>query len=380
MGDFNIGPKFSLLGGLRYEHYNMDYNANFVYVTHDVDGDAALFDTLNTVDRNDDDFFPNVQIRYKYTDWGDVRMAYTKSIIRPDYRAIIPNTYYVQGSGSLTGNPKLEPTISDNFDLIFSFYHNKVGLFTVGGFYKKMQDVFFQSDLFYQNLSSYNASFPDSNAWKELGFKKHQWPARSDKITTFLNNPDPAYVKGLEFEWQTNFWYLPRPLNALVLNINYARIWSEMDYQQIQNREVLYTYVDDKGRIRTGTHYVTTDTVRTARLLNQADHIVNVAAGIDYKGFSGRLSFNLQGDVISYIGTRPEVDQYTGNIYKWDITLQQQLPIEGLSIAFNGVNIFHNVRKEYQKFPNFVGGNANENLYRTTYAPRKFELNLRYSL
>jgi len=230
-------------------------------------------------------------------------------------------------------------------------------------------------------LHLYNVSFPDSNAWQALGFDdRDQWPSKADVITTFLNNPDPAYVKGIEIEWQTHFWYLPRPFNALVLNVNYARVWSEMDYQQIENWQETYTYIDPvTGRLRTGTLFHTTDTVRTARLLNQGDHILNVALGIDYKDFSGRLSFNLQSDVISYIGERPEADQYTGNVYKWDITLRQKLPIPGLSIAFNGVNIFHNVKKEYQKFPNSEGGSIKENLYRTTYSPRKFEFNLRYS-
>jgi len=380
MGDYHIGPDLSVIGGFRSEQYNMDYKANFVYVTHAVDGDRANFDTLNTVNRDDDDFFPNAQLRYKYADWGDVRLAYTKSIIRPDYRAIIPNTYYIPGSGSVNGNTKLKPTIADNFDLHFSFYNNEIGLLTVGGFYKELQDVFFQSNIFFQNMGSYDVSFPDSSAWEALGFGSNQWPSNSDVITTYLNNPDPAFIKGLEIEWQTNFWYLPRPFNALVLNVNYARIWSEMDYQQISNNRVTFTYVDPvSGRIRTGTRFETADTVRTARLLNQGDHIINVAMGIDYKDFSGRLSFNLQSDVISYIGARREDDQYTGNIYRWDITLKQKLPVPGLSLAFNGVNIFHNVRKEFQRFPNEAGGKIKENLFRTTYAPRKFELNLRYS-
>jgi TonB-dependent receptor len=358
----------------------MDYKANFLYVTHNVDGDRANFDTLNTVDRNDDDFFPNAQLRYKYTPWGDVRMAYSKSIIRPDYQAIIPNTYYVPGTGSVNGNTLLKPTISDNYDINFSFYNNKIGLFTIGGFYKKMQDVFFQTNIYFQNLNLYNVSFPDSNTWKKLGFDdRDQWPARADVITTYLNNPNPAYVKGLEVEWQTHFWYLPRPFNALVLNVNYARVWSEMEYQLIENSQESYTYIDEFGRIRIGTRYLTTDTIRTARLLNQGNHILNVALGIDYKDFSGRLSFNLQGDVVSQIGARPEEDRYTGNLYKWDITLQQKLPIPGLSVALNGVNIFHNVRKVYQKFPNRIGGSIKENLFQTSYAPSIFDLNIRYS-
>ncbi len=64
MGTFNIGPRLRMFGGVRYEHYNMDYKANFVYVTHSVDGVCLLFDTLNTVNRNDDDLLPNAQLRY----------------------------------------------------------------------------------------------------------------------------------------------------------------------------------------------------------------------------------------------------------------------------------------------------------------------------
>jgi TonB-dependent receptor len=381
MGDFNIGPKLSFIGGARYEHYNMDYKANFVYVTHAVDGDCALYDTLNTVNRSDDNFFPNAQLRYKYANWGDVRIAYTNSIIRPDYRAIMPNTFYVPGSGSRNGNTLLKPTISYNYDTYFSFYNNEIGLFTIGGFYKKMNDVFFQSDIYFQNLGLYNVSFPDSNAWKALGFSNpDSWPSSSDVITTFLNNPNPAYVKGLELEWQTHFWYLPNPLNGLVLNANYTRVWSKIDYRQIDNWQETIRYQDEHGVWRQRIVYHSTDTVRTERLFNQGDHIVNVALGIDYRGFSGRLSFNMQSNVISYIGARPEADQYTGNIYRWDFTLQQKLPIPGLSMALNGINIFHNVKYEYQKFPNTVGGSINENLFRTTYSPRKFELALRYTL
>lgn len=378
MGDFNFGSRLSLLGGLRYEHYNMDYKANFVYVTHDVDGDCAIPDTLNTVNRNDDDFFPNAQLRFKFTDWADLRMAYSKSIIRPDYLAIIPSTLFA-GSSHSVGNSRLKPTISDNLDLSFSVYNNKIGLITLGGFYKEMQDIFFASNIYYKNIGLYDISFPDSAAWRALGFKK--LPAPSDKINSYLNNPNPAYVKGLEVEWQTNFWYLPNPFDKLVFNINYARIWSEMDYQQIINKQETYTYTDPKtGRPRTGTRYVTTDTIRTAQLLNQGDHVVNIALGTDYKGFSGRLSFNFQSGVVSYIGGRPEADQYIGNVYKWDLTLQQKLPVRGMTLAFNGINIFHNVNKAYQKFPNELGGSINENLIRTTYAPRKFEFSLRYSL
>lgn len=378
MGTFSIGSKLSLIAGGRLEHYNMKYNATNFYVTHSVDGDGKLLDTLNTVDRNDDNFFPNAQLRYKFTDWGDIRLAFSQTISRPDYNAILPNTYFAHSIDVQAGNPKLKPAVSTNFDVYLSFYNNEIGLFTVGGFYKEIKDVFFRSQIFYQNLPYYNITFPDSAFWISQNI---QPPPGSERITTFLNNPNPAKIKGLEFDWQTNFWYLPEPFNALVLNINYTRVWSEMDYQQLRNTPITTVVIDSiTGLPSITTRYVTTDTIRTARLLNQGDDIFNIALGVDYKGFSGRISFNLQGNVITVVGARPEEDQFTGNIYKWDFTLKQQLPIEGLSISLSGINIFHNPTKTYRKFRRILGGPIFENQASTQYSPREFQLNLRYTL
>jgi TonB-dependent receptor len=379
MGSFNIGPDLSIIGGARFEHYNMNYKATFFVVSHPVDGNGRLIDTLNTSNRSDDHLYPSIQARYKFTDWCDLRLAYTQTVSRADYQAILPNVFYSPGVGSQAGNPKLKPLISTNYDAYLSFYNNEIGLFTVGGFYKKMNDVFYSATIYFQNLSHYNASFPDTATWRALGITT--LPNPSEQVSTYINNPAPAYVKGLELEWQTNFWYLPNPLNSLVMNINYTRVWSNMDYQQIRNKTESYIYIDPiTGRRFTRFRYITTDTIRTARLINQGNDILNIALGVDYKGFSGRISFNMQGNVITSVGNRPETDQYTGNIYRWDFTLKQQLPIEGLSVSLSGVNIFHNAIKTYQKFRRISDGPIFDNELSTLYTPRIFALDLRYTL
>jgi TonB-dependent receptor len=378
MGTFNIGPRFSLIAGARLEHYNLDYHATNFYVTHPVDGNGRLFDTLNSANRSDNNIFPNVQVRYKFTDWCDLRLAYSQSVSRPDFQALLPNVFLSPGIQGQAGNPKLKPALSTNFDAYISFYNNEIGLFTVGGYYKKIADVFFNTTIYYKNLSSYDVSFPDSAAWNALGVAP---VSPSEQISSYVNNPNPAYVKGLEFEWQTNFWYLPQPLNSLVLNINYTRVWSEMDYRQIRNTSQSYSYIDPvTHRVKYGFRYFTTDTIRTARLLNQGNDVLNIALGVDYKGFSGRISFNMQGNVITTVGSRPETDQFTGNIYKWDFTLKQQLPVEGLSLSLSGINIFHNPIKNYQKFRRTNDGAIADNETSTLYSARVFELNLRYTL
>jgi TonB-dependent receptor len=372
MGTFNIGPRLKVFGGVRYEHYNMNYKANFVYVTHSVDGVCLLFDTLNTVDRNDDDLLPNAQLRYSITDWADLRLAYTQSLSRPDYQAILPNIYFEPGASAQAGNTKLKPTLSKNYDVGLSFHNNNLGLFTVGGFYKNLDNVFFSTSIYYQNLGLYDVSFPDSSLWMALGV---QAPNKSTQISTFVNNNHPAHIRGIELEWQTRFWYLPAPFDAFVLNINYTRVWSDMDYRQVLNIDS--TYQD--GRF-TRHVYLTRDTVRNARLLNQSDHVLNVALGADYKGFSGRISFNLQSNVITTVGATPELDQFTGAIYRWDLTLKQALPLMGLSLSFDVQNLTHSPTNTYQRFRRVVGGEVSDNVAQTQYYPTFYQLSLRYSL
>ena len=385
MGDFNIGPRLSLIGGGRFEHFNMDYTANFVYCTHSVDGDAN--EKTRTIERNDDTFFPNAQIRYKFTEWGDIRAAYSKTISRPDYMAILPNVYYENGGGVAAGNSNLKPAVANNIDVYMSLYNNEIGLLTIGGFYKKIDDVFFRTEMYYPFLSHYGVSCPDSAGMVDAGLNiiPSQVPGQSTVTTTYVNNPNPAYIRGFELDWQTYFWYLPKPFNTLVLSANYTKSWSEMDYQQLEREDSSYSVVVN-GRTKYYTKYKTVERVRNMRLLGQADDVVNIAIGVNHKGFAGRLSFRYTGEMLSSagvrrneIGIRPEDDLYTRPITRWDISITQKLPIKGLLIGFEGVNIFHSPEETYKIFRRAAGEPIIENLVTTRYIPRKFSLYLRYN-
>ncbi|HTY00465.1 MAG TPA: TonB-dependent receptor, partial [Bacteroidota bacterium] len=383
MGTFDIGPRLTILAGARFEQYNMQYKANFDYVTHSVYGDAFIMpDSLmakaginNRIDRTDHNIFPNAQFRFKFNDWSDLRFAFTEGISRPDYNAIMPNVYLEPGGYAYAGNPKLKPAMSTNLDAALSFYSNEIGLFTVAPFYKRIQNFFYYTNIYFRNLDRYNVSFPDSLQFATMGYVGKQMPDASSSIGSYINNPYPAHVRGFELEWQTNFWYLPQPLNSLVLNVNYTKTWSDMDYQQEINRAI--PYKDAKGH--TLYNYYTIDTIYNTRLVFQPNDVLNVAFGVDYKGFSGRISFNLQGNVITSVGSRPEEDQYTGNIYRWDFTLQQKLPVEGLTIALLGTNIFNNAVYTYQDFRRVIDGPILHNEESVDYSPRTLQLSLRYS-
>jgi outer membrane receptor protein involved in Fe transport len=75
-----------------------------------------------------------------------------------------------------------------------------------------------------------DVAIPDSAfLYNHFGYKV----SSSDKVYTYLNNNNTAYIRGVEIDWQTNFWYLPEPLNALVLDVNYTKSASHLDYRNL---------------------------------------------------------------------------------------------------------------------------------------------------
>ncbi|MFZ0452584.1 MAG: TonB-dependent receptor [Ignavibacteriaceae bacterium] len=397
MGTFNIGPKLTVLGGARFESYNMIYHAQYTYVLHTVYGDAASTEgnppaiTVNdstkpfnphykipysafNVDRTDNNVFPDVQLQYKVNDWADLRLAYSTGISRPDYTAIIPKVAFYDGNIEL-GNPLLKPATGQNFDIVATFHNNYIGLFTVDAFYKVLKNQMYNTNIYYANRAQYAdyAPIPDSAFLKDrFGFTVPMY----QQIALNLNNPNLGFIRGIEIDWQTNFWYLPAPLNSLVLDVNYTKSGSNTAYNILRLKN---TRVIDPITHRVHDVFTTEDTTYVGRLIQQANDVVNVALGVDYKGFSGRISFSMTGNLLNSVGSRPEETSFTGNYYRWDFAIKQQLPIDGLSLAVNGVNIFNNGVSTYRNYRMRPGAPITKNLTQVLYSPTIFQLNLRYT-
>jgi TonB-dependent receptor len=376
MADMNIGSRMTLLTGVRYEHFQMDYEATYMLETHfDGNGREIFIEEqiqemgkpLTIAKRSVDHWFPNLQVRYWLTNWLDLRLAYTKTLSRPNYNQLMPNIFVAQASGE-AGNPNLRPTVSENYDAYLSISSNTLGLFTVGGFYKRLEDVVLQQRIQRDLIELYA---PGEISWPDPATNLPNIRP-TQLITTFVNNPNPATIRGIEFDWQTHFWYLPQPLNSIVLNVNYTRIFSEMDYRQI-----ITIQRTDPG---TGLPvFEVKDTILTARLIHQGNDVINIALGADYLGFSGRISFRLQGDVITNVGNRPEENSFTEDVYSWDFTLRQRLPIKGVSVFLSGMNITHAPTHDFRYFRRDLASPKIDNRNRTSYFSRRFELGLRYT-
>ena len=325
MTELNIGKYITLLPGIRYENWETDY---FAYGTEKWGSlEFDYFQNEMTSKSSKDNWFPQLHLRVKPTDWLDIRLASTKSIIYPDYRAISPYYYYfTNGQPTLTlGNPDLTPPTARNYDIYASVYENHIGLFTVGLFYKEMNNL----------IESYEFRTKDSELVNNVVNLSEN---TNTTVNTWIAVQNTAYVRGFELDWQTHFWYLPSFLKGLVFNINYTHMSSDATYP--------FQVLVKKGTgIFAPTELV--DSTRSGRLINQPNDILNATIGYDYEGFSARLSFVYQNNVLGAIKRRAELDPFTDAHYRRDLIVNQKLPVNGLQLYLNINNITNRPDREF---------------------------------
>jgi TonB-dependent receptor len=346
MSELNYGD-LMIVGGARYEKEKSIYDA---YVLMDGRDERSQKFFRVTTFPEDEFWLPMVQARYNATDWFDIRAAYTQTLARPDYHQLSPNYTISYGQGTVrAGNPNLKTAHAYNHDVILTFHNNELGLFSVSGFYKEIKDFAYSTQ--YALFDVAPAGIATTNSFSIGGTS----PTKGATLYTYMNTPYIAYIRGVELDLQTRFWYLPAPLNGIILSFNYTRISSNATYPW---RNARTTIIGPRQTLTT-----VFDSTRTGRLINQPNNIVNASIGYDYKDFSVRLSFLFQGNAVSYVGNFTEQDGFTRDYFRMDASVRQKLPWLGMELFLDLFNINSANNTSAQQS---IGGFTNEQNYGLT--------------
>lgn len=261
MGTWKINEKLQFLGGVRNEYNDISFYGKKVVSDKTGSRTEDIKDS-----KNYNVFLPMVNMKWNLTKNQIVRAAYTKSFARPDFNDLNPGTIVNDLSNTITqGNTQLNPTFSNNFDLMFENYFGKLDLVTAGAFYKDI------TDLIYKDQSIVNTN--------GLPY-------------TFITpkNLEGAKLYGFEVGISKRFENLPGFLKHIGFEGNYTYIASEMKMP-----------VYEKGK-QTGTMKTT--------IPNQAKHIFNTILFFETSAFMLRLAGNYKGDYVSEIRTAAGPDHY----------------------------------------------------------------------
>ncbi|MBN2610133.1 MAG: TonB-dependent receptor [Bacteroidales bacterium] len=330
MVKLKYGEWLNIIPGIRYEHSDNDYLGYFSSVAIDGSG----FKKDSTVYKNYGELLPGMHIKIKPVKWFDMRFSAVKTISRPDYDMITPRTRVDMTNGILyRANPDLKHAEAWNFDAILSFFTNKLGLFSIGGFYKKFDNYFAKSD---------GVMSPEEAL-------SHGYPALAYDVRENYINFNDSKVYGFEVDIQTNLDYLPSPFNGIVMSLNVTRLWSETFFPQFHKIEY-YNPVLRRTVIDYDSSFYE---FNKTNLPDQTEWISNFVIGYDYKGFSARISTiyqaaSLKGfSSVAELGGSKFTEKYTDDFLRMDISLSQKIGSH-LTIRANLANITGENEREYQ--------------------------------
>jgi len=213
MADMKFG-NINFIGGARMEKTSSTYNSWEGSVEDAEDGelsiDASLAEyfTAQKVTKEYTNVLPMAHIRYAVNDQALVRAAYTESIARADFAALVP-FIATDGDDAEAGNPELESAHSQNIDLMLEYYPAGLGIFSFGYFSKSIDNYIYTSVL--------------KDATIRDGSKVY------DEVVMPVNG-DNATLSGWEMNFVKNLDFLPGPLSNLSLYFNYTSTDSEADY------------------------------------------------------------------------------------------------------------------------------------------------------
>ena len=157
-----------------------------------------------------DYWLPSLNMKFGLTDEIILRFAASKVLTRPD-NSYIRNflTLGLGTSGELTasaGNPFIRPATAWQFDASAEWYFDDVGSLTLNGFYKSIDDFFYQAVT--------NRSITSNGITRDVLVRG---PANFDGT---------GKIKGFELAYQQTYEFLPQPFDGFGIQANYTFIKS----------------------------------------------------------------------------------------------------------------------------------------------------------
>ncbi len=229
------------------------------------------------------DYLPSVNIKYSLADNEALRASYYKSILRPAFDQLIPFiNYSTDENYGNEGNPYLQHTVIDNYDLRYEFFPGVFDEFMVGGFYKHLinpiETVLEQSSSGGASLNYVPVNFGNAqNYGAELEARKFFGNIGAEINYTYTDSKITT-AKSIDIDDQITSRNQTRPLQGQAANIGNAsllykdqrngvdaqlslsyvgeRIEAVSNYYDLDTWERPSTYLDFSVQKKVGKHFI----------------------------------------------------------------------------------------------------------------------------
>lgn len=288
MTDVTLG-RWRVIGGARYERSNQR-------VTTFNPFDVAA--EVNSIHENND-VLPSINLVYALRPRTNLRVAYGRSVNRPEFRELSPFVFTeVAGGRSVSGNPDLVQATLDSFDFRWETFPQSGEVIAASAFYKHLANPI---ESIVQPTGDYRLSFV---------------------------NADSASLYGVELELRRSLESILPALRLWSVNANYAHIRSD---------------------VTVGEHQFSVVTNTERPLEGQSDNVGNLALQFHHPqwGTMFRILGAYSGERLTEVGAFGLPDTYEASFTSFDAVLSQSLAplFRGLEIKLAGTNLLDEKRE-----------------------------------
>jgi TonB-dependent receptor len=301
MGVFDLSSKLKLIAGARVETTKMEA------ISEDPNEGVGNIDET--------DILPSLNMVYKLSENANVRIAATQTLARPNLREIAPFASTVTpGRPIFLGNPNLNRSLIQNFDLRYENYIRPGELFAVSLYYKHFDDPIIY-------LLTPKASTPE--------------------VTP--QNVDEAVVYGAEVEFRKSLDFISPSLESFKFSANMSLIYSKVDKSE-EELEVLRKEQEQGKRLNIEDY---------RPFQGQSPYIINL--GLTHVSskllWENTVSFNIWGERLAFQSGALDPDVYEQSRPNLNFVSNKQLG-QKFSLKFRATNILN---MKYLKEYDFAG-------------------------
>lgn len=329
MADLPLTSKVNLIGGARVERTEigvaLDAEDDATWVAPGDSSPTGLDPGEGDVDFEQDDLLPSLGLVYKATDKVTVRASYSQTVARQTFKELTPilQQEYL-GAPIFVGNPDLQMSSLDNYDLRIDYVPREGSLLSASVFHKTVEDAI-------EYVQQY-ATFT---------------------YTTAVNYPS-GKLSGLELEGRQNLEHWWKPLEGVAFGANATFIESEVD---LPADEIL-DFANPSIQVPTTTRDMT----------NAPEHLYNLYVTYDLRSTGTQLAlfYTLQGDTL-VAGAEASNNGYVPDVYakQYDtlnFSVTQALG-QHLKLQFQAKNLTNPEIEEVYRQEDVIGDDVTKTSY-----------------
>ena len=256
-----------------------------------------------------DDWLPSLIVRIAPSSDTVFRLAYTRSLGRPEYSALTPGGELDYQPGTVagtfegsyaTGNADLKPYRADNLDVSAEWYFARGGLLSIGVFAK-----FIENPIFTQTTTQTN-----------IGFAGRQF----ERLTIDQPlNAESGDIVGIEAAYQQQFTFLPGAWSGLGISLT-------------------GTLVDSNLKLPAG---------RTVTFPEQSEYLYGAQLFYQYGPVEASLAYHNTGHSLIAAGGTAVEDQSNDDLRRLDAKISFEV-YPGVHLFAEGQNLTDEPTRQYQ--------------------------------